>query len=382
MFLNKPSMVAQASTRRFILEQSAGPPQPAGAGEGAISYMPLHEREWGNMDKKKRVFSGIQPTNVPTIGNYLGAMRNWVTMQDESECLYCVVDLHGITIRHDPEEFRRKTRTLYAILLSCGLTPEKSVVYLQSHVSGHSELAWLLGCYTMFGELSRMTQFKDKSAKHPDNINSGLFTYPVLMAADILLFDTNEVPVGQDQKQHVELARNIAERFNHIYGDVLVVPEPVIPAVGAKINSLIEPSRKMDKSDPNPGAFISLTDDRDTVLKKFKKAVTDSDPSIRFDPENKPGVSNLMTIYSLATGKSLAQTEAEFEGRGYGVFKPAVGEAVDAMLAPIRDKTNMYLGDIAQLESMMRLGAERASAMSEPVLRRIRGAIGFVQAGD
>lgn len=330
------------------------------------------------MEKKKRVFSGIQPTNVPTIGNYLGAMKNWVAMQDESDGLYCVVDLHAVTIRHDPEELRRKTRTLYAILLSCGLTPEKSVVYLQSHVSGHSELAWILGCYTMFGELSRMTQFKDKSAKHPENINSGLFTYPVLMAADILLFDTDEVPVGQDQKQHVELARNIAERFNRIYGDVLVVPHPVIPKMGAKINSLLDPSRKMDKSDPNPGAFISLTDDRDTVLRKFRKAVTDSDPGIRFDPENKPGVSNLITIYSLATGKSVGEAVAEFDGKGYGVFKPAVGEAVDAMLAPVREKTNMYLNDIAQLEAMMRSGAERASAMAETALRRVRDAVGFV----
>ena len=330
------------------------------------------------MEKKKRVFSGIQPTNIPTVGNYLGAMKNWVAMQDESECLYCVVDLHAITIRHDPEELRRKTRTLYAILLSCGLTPDKSVVYLQSHVAGHSELAWILGCYTMYGELSRMTQFKDKSIKNPDNINSGLFTYPVLMAADILLFDSDEVPVGQDQKQHVELARNIAERFNHIYGDVLIVPAPVIPAIGAKINSLLDPARKMDKSDPNPGAFISLTDDRNTVLKKFKKAVTDSDPEVRYDPEKKPGVSNLLTIYSLAAGKSIEEAEGEFAGKGYGVFKPAVGEAVDAMLAPIREKTNMYMGDISQLEAMMRSGADQASAIAEGVLRRVRDAVGIV----
>ncbi len=331
------------------------------------------------MSGQKRIFSGIKSTGIPTLGNYLGAMKNWAEMQEENDCIYCVVDLHAITIRLEPEDFRRQTRLVYALLLACGLTPDRCLLYLQSHVHQHAELSWMLNCYTMFGELSRMTQFKDKSRKNPDNINAGLFDYPVLMAADILLFDTDLVPVGQDQKQHVELARDIAERFNGIYGDVFTVPQPFIPRVGAKINSLIDPSRKMDKSDPNPAAYIALTDGRDVILSKFKKAVTDSDPHVRFDPVNKPGVSNLMAIYALTGGKSLEEVEREFDGKGYGAFKLAVGESVDAALAPIRLKAAEFCSDPDTLDRMMADAAERAAALAEPCMSRVRQAIGFIE---
>ena len=327
---------------------------------------------------EKRIFSGIKPTGLPTLGNYLGAMQNWVAMQSQYHCLYCVVDLHAITVRLEPERLRSQALELFATLLSVGLDPDKGAVYLQSHVHEHAELAWLLNCYTMFGELSRMTQFKDKSQKAPDNINAGLFTYPSLMAADILLFDTHLVPVGDDQKQHVELTRDIAARFNSLYGDVFVMPEPYIPKVGARIMSLTDPLHKMDKTSENPNSYIIFSDSDDVILKKCKRAVTDSEAEVRFDPANKPGVSNLLTIYSLCTGKTIAESEQAFAGQGYGVFKPAVGEAVIAKIAPVRKRIRQYLDDPAELSRLMAVGAQKARAEAAPVLRRVRDAIGFL----
>ncbi|MBP1571187.1 MAG: tryptophan--tRNA ligase, partial [Oscillospiraceae bacterium] len=272
---------------------------------------------------KKRVFSGIQPTGAFTLGNYLGAVRNWPLLQDEYDCIYCVVDQHAITVRQTPAELRKKTYEAAAMLLASGIDPQKSLLFIQSHVPQHSQLAWVLSCNAQFGELSRMTQFKDKSAKHADNINTGLFTYPVLMAADILLYGTHYVPVGGDQKQHVELARDIAQRFNNAYSDTFVLPEPMIPKVGARIMSLQEPTKKMSKSDANEKSFVLMTDSADVIMKKFKSAVTDSDGVVRFDVENKPGISNLMGIYSVMTGKTMADIEKEFDGQGYGTFKTA-----------------------------------------------------------
>lgn len=330
---------------------------------------------------KNRAFSGIQPSGIPTIGNYFGAMKNWSVMQEDFDCIFSVVNLHAITQRFEPECLRERTRYLFSLLLAVGLDPKKSILFVQSHVPQHSELTWILNCYTMFGELSRMTQFKDKSQKQSENINVGLFDYPVLMASDILLYDTHVVPIGQDQKQHVEITRDIAERFNSIYGDVFVIPQPVIPAIGGKVLSLLDPARKMSKSDPLPGAYLSMSDDADTVMKKCKRAVTDSEASVRYDPEAKPGVSNLIGLYALCTGKSPAEVERVFEGQGYGVFKPAVGEAVNAVLAPIQARTQMYLGDPAELDKIMREGAERASAIAETVLQKVRRSVGLLEAG-
>lgn len=328
----------------------------------------------------KRIFSGVQSSGTPTLGNYLGAFRNWVSLQEDAayESLYCVVDLHAITIRRDPEQLRRQTREVFALLLSIGLDPQKNTLFVQSHVPAHAELTWLLNCYTMFGELSRMTQFKDKSARHPDNINAGLFDYPVLMAADILLYQTNMVPVGGDQKQHVELSRDIAVRFNGIYPDVFTLPEPYIPPVGARIMSLTDPIRKMDKSDPNPLSHILLTEDPDSIIKKCKKAVTDSDSQVRYDPTDKPGISNLMSIYSLCTGQSFLEIEKQFEGKGYGTFKPAVGEAVVELLCPVRERFQALSADPSYLDSLMREGRDRATAMAAPTLQKVKDAIGFV----
>ena len=272
------------------------------------------------MDGKKTIFSGIQPSGILTLGNYLGAVKNWVALQDEYDCYYCVVDLHAITVRQDPATLRRRTLDTMAILIASGIDPKKNVLYMQSHVSAHAELAWLLNCFTYMGELSRMTQFKEKSAKAGDNINAGLFTYPVLMAADILLYQADLVPVGVDQKQHLELTRDIAIRFNNIYGGVFTVPEPYIPKAGAKIMSLQEPEKKMSKSDENENAFISLLDPPDAIARKLRRAVTDSDGEIRY-AEEKPGVSNLLTIYSVLTGKTVAESEKDFAGQGYGVLK-------------------------------------------------------------
>ena len=277
------------------------------------------------LQPKKTIFSGIQPSGRLTLGNYMGALKNWVGLQDDYRCIYCVVNMHAITVRQVPADLRRQTLEVLAQFIAAGIDPEKSVLFIQSHVPAHAELSWVLNCYTMFGELSRMTQFKDKSAKNADKINAGLFTYPVLMAADILLYGAHLVPVGVDQKQHVEIARDIANRFNGIYGDVFVMPEPYIPQSGAKIMSLSEPSRKMSKSDPNPNGYILLTDKPEDIMRKFKRAVTDSGSEI-CRGAGKEGVENLMSIYSVATGKSLEEIEEEFRGQGYGAFKPAVGE--------------------------------------------------------
>ena len=330
--------------------------------------------------KKPVVFSGIQPTGVMTLGNYLGALKNWVKLQDDYDCYYCIVDMHALTVRQDPVQFRKNILDAYALMLACGIDPDRSHAFIQSHVKTHAELAWVLNCNTPFGELSRMTQFKDKSQKHPDNVNAGLFTYPTLMAADILLYQADLVPVGVDQKQHLELTRNIAQRFNQAYGDTFVVPDGYIPAAneGAKIMSLQEPTKKMSKSDENPNAFITILDDKDTIVRKFKRAVTDSDMEIRY-AEGKDGINNLLTIYSVVTGKSIAEAEAEFAGKGYGDFKLAVGEAVADHLKPIRDRFAELRSDKAQLESFYHAGADKALYVSQKTLSKVYKKIGFIR---
>lgn len=328
--------------------------------------------------KQKIVFSGVQPSGKLTLGNYLGAIGNWVGMQQDYRCIFSVMNLHSITVRQDPAALRRQTLEVLAQYIACGIDPAKSLLFIQGHVSAHAELAWILNCYTMFGELSRMTQFKDKSAKHADNINAGLFTYPCLMAADILLYQPDFVPVGEDQKQHVELTRNVAQRFNHVYGDVLKVPEPYIPKMGARVMSLNQPDTKMSKSIPEGCVF--LMDKPEDILRKFKRAITDSDTErcVRFDRENKPGVSNLMSIYSAVTGRSFEAIEAEFDGKGYGAFKPVVGEAVVEMLRPIQEETRRLLSDKAYLEGVYRAGAEKASYVAEKTLRKVYKKVGFL----
>ncbi|MBR4335615.1 MAG: tryptophan--tRNA ligase [Clostridia bacterium] len=325
----------------------------------------------------KTVLSGVQPSGNLTIGNYLGAIKNFSAFAGEYKPFYCVVDLHAITVRQVPAELRRRTYETLALYIASGLDPEKNVLFVQSHVPAHAELGWILDCYTMFGELSRMTQFKDKSAKHADNINAGLFTYPTLMAADILLYQADLVPIGADQKQHLELTRNIAERFNQVYGETFTVPEPYIPKSGMKIMSLQEPTLKMSKSDPNPNAVVRILDPRDEILRKFKRAVTDSGAEVRFS-EEKPGVSNLMTIYSCFSGKSFAEIEAEFAGKGYGDFKAAVGEVTADALAPVQAEFNRLMGDKAYLEGVMKSGAEQASYYAHKTLSKVRRKIGFV----
>lgn len=328
------------------------------------------------MDGKKTIFSGIQPSGILTLGNYLGAVRNWVALQDEYDCYYCVVDLHAITVRQDPATLRRRTLDTMAILIASGIDPKKNVLYMQSHVSAHAELAWLLNCFTYMGELSRMTQFKEKSAKAGDNINAGLFTYPVLMAADILLYQADLVPVGVDQKQHLELTRDIAIRFNNIYGGVFTVPEPYIPKAGAKIMSLQEPEKKMSKSDENENAFISLLDPPDAIARKLRRAVTDSDGEIRY-AEEKPGVSNLLTIYSVLTGKTVAESEKDFAGQGYGVLKQGVTDAVVAALEPLQKRYQEVRGDKAFLESVMTENAEKAAYAARKTLSKVQRKIGL-----
>ncbi len=325
----------------------------------------------------KTVLSGVQPSGNLTIGNYLGAIKNFSAFTGEYKPFYCVVDLHAITVRQVPAELRRRTYETLALYIASGLDPEKNVLFVQSHVPAHAELGWILDCYTMFGELSRMTQFKDKSAKHADNINAGLFTYPTLMAADILLYQADLVPIGADQKQHLELTRNVAERFNQVYGETFTVPEPYIPKSGMKIMSLQEPTLKMSKSDPNPNAVVRILDPRDEILRKFKRAVTDSGAEVRFS-EEKPGVSNLMTIYSCFSGKSFAEIEAEFAGKGYGDFKAAVGEVTADALAPVQAEFNRLMGDKAYLEGVMKSGAEQASYYARKTLSKVRRKIGFV----
>ena len=327
-------------------------------------------------EQKKRIFSGIQPSGNLTLGSYMGAIKNWVALQDEYDCLYCIVDMHAITVRQVPADLRKRSLEQLAQYIACGLDPDKNIMFIQSHVPQHAELSWVLGCYTQFGELSRMTQFKDKSQKHADNITAGLFTYPVLMAADILLYQADLVPVGQDQKQHVELCRDIAQRFNGVYSDTFTLPEPFIPKMGARIMSLGDPSSKMSKSDSE--GCVYLMDSPDAVARKFKRAVTDCETAVRFDPAQKPGVSNLLTIYCAATGKTLAEAEAAFAGQGYGVFKPAVGDAVIELLRPIREEATRLLGDKAYLESVYRAGAVRAARLAEKTLRKVYKKVGFV----
>ncbi len=329
-------------------------------------------------NQKKTIFSGVQPSGKLTLGNYLGAIRNFPILQEEYNCVYCVVDMHAITVRQNPAALRRATLEVLAQYIACGLDPEKSTLFIQSHVPAHAELAWVLNCYTMFGEASRMTQFKDKSARHADNVNVGLFDYPVLMAADILLYQTDMVPVGVDQLQHIELARNIAQRFNGVYSDTFTMPEPYIPKAGAKIMSLADPTRKMSKSDENQNGYILLMDKPEDIMRKFKRAVTDSDARIIMDPENKPGVSNLISIYALATGKTIEEVEAEFAGKGYGDFKPAVGEAVVELLRPIREQTEDLLKNKDYLEQVYRNGAQKASYLARKTIDKVYRKVGFV----
>ncbi len=328
------------------------------------------------LDDKKVVFSGVQPSGNLTIGNYLGAIRNFSEFSDLYKCFYCVVDMHAITVRQVPAELRRRTYETLALYIACGLDPKKNTLYVQSHVSGHAELGWILNCYTMFGELSRMTQFKDKSAKHADNVNAGLFTYPTLMAADILLYQTDLVPVGVDQKQHLELARDIAERFNGVYGDTFVVPDGYMAKNGAKIMSLAEPTKKMSKSDENTNAVVYILDSKDDVMRKFKKAVTDSEACVKFG-EGKDGINNLMTIYSCFTGKTFEEIEKEFDGKGYGDFKLAVGEACADGLAPVREEFARLMADKAYLEEVMKNGAAEASYYARKTLSKVKRKVGF-----
>ena len=328
---------------------------------------------------KKRVFSGIQPTGAFTLGNYIGAVRNWPLLQDEYDCIYCVVDQHALTIRQVPAELRKRSYEAAAMLLASGIDPQKSLVFIQSHVPQHSQLAWVLSCNAQYGELGRMTQFKDKSSKHADNINTGLFTYPVLMAADIMLYNAHYVPVGGDQKQHVELARDIAQRFNNNYSETFVLPEPMIPKVGARVMSLQEPTKKMSKSDANEKSFVLMTDSADVIMKKFKSAVTDSDGVVRYDVENKPGISNLMGIYSVMTGKGFDEIEKEFDGQGYGTFKAAVAESVIDTLKPVQDEYNRILGDKAYLEGVLKDGAEKARYQANRLLNKVYRKVGFAQ---
>ena len=331
-----------------------------------------------NVVQKKRILSGIQPSGNLTLGSYLGAIKNWAALADEYDCYYMMADMHTITARQVPADLRRNTLTQLAAYIASGLDPEKNVLFVQSHVPAHAQLGWVLDCYTMFGELSRMTQFKDKSAKNADNINAGLFTYPALMAGDILLYQADLVPVGGDQKQHVELCRDIANRFNGIYGETFKIPEPYIPKVGARIMSLTSPENKMSKSDKDPGGCVYMLEKPEDIMRKFKKAVTDSEASVRFDAANKPGVSNLMQIYAVATGKTFEEIEAEFAGHGYGDFKMAVGEAVVEMLRPIREETERLLADKAYLESIYRSGAERASYVANRTVSKVYKKVGFL----
>ena len=332
-----------------------------------------------NTPAKKTMLSGIQPSGDLHLGNYLGAVKNWAALADEFECYYFMADLHSITVRQNPAELRRRSVNQLAQYIACGLDPEKNILFLQSHVHEHAELGWILNCYTMFGELSRMTQFKDKCAKNADNINGGLFTYPALMAADILLYQADYVPVGEDQKQHCELTRDIAIRFNNLYGETFKVPEPYIPRVGARIMSLGTPTSKMSKSDPQGCVF--LMDSPDEISRKFKRAVTDSDSEncVRYAPQEKPGVANLMSIYSSVTGRSFEEIEREFEGQGYGKFKPAVGDAVIETLRPIRENAERMIADKSYLQQVYTEGAQKASYVARKTLRKVYKRVGFVE---
>ena len=329
------------------------------------------------INDKKIVFSGVQPSGNLTIGNYLGAIKNFSKFSDDYKTFYCVVDLHAITVRQVPAELRRRTYETLALYMACGLDETKNTLFVQSHVPAHAELGWILDCYTMFGELSRMTQFKDKSSKNAENINAGLFTYPSLMAADILLYQTDLVPVGIDQKQHLELSRDIATRFNQIYGDTFTIPEGYISTDTMKIMSLAEPTQKMSKSDANQNAVVYILDSKDDIMRKFKRAVTDSEAEVRYSPD-KPGVSNLMTVYRAFTGKGFDEIESEFRGVGYGDFKAAVGEACADGLAPVREKFSRLIADKAHLEAVMKAGADEAAYYARKTLSKVRRKLGFV----
>lgn len=332
------------------------------------------------MDKEKKIlYSGMQATGTLTLGNYLGALKNWVKINDEYECFYGVMDLHSLTVRQNPSEFRKNARALYALYVAAGLDPEKNCIYYQSHVPAHAQLGWVLDCFTYMGELNRMTQFKDKASKHADNINAGLYTYPVLMAADILLYQADVVPVGVDQRQHLEICRDIAERFNNIYGEVFTIPEAYYGKTGAKVMSLADPARKMSKSDENQNATILLLDDRDTIVRKFKRAVTDSDACVRFDEEEKPGISNLMGIYGSVTGKTMEEIEREFDGRGYGDFKLAVGEAVADELEPLQKRYQELMADKSYIEKCIKANDEKAAYAANKTLRKVYKKVGLTE---
>ena len=329
------------------------------------------------MDEKKLIFSAIQPTGTFTLGNYIGAVRNWSSLQEKFDCIYCIADMHAITVRQEPAKLRQHSLESYALLMACGIDPQKSILFIQSHADTHACLNWILCCNTQFGELSRMTQFKDKSQRHPDDINAGLFTYPPLMAADILAYNADMVPVGVDQKQHLELARNIAQRFNQHYGEFFKVPEPYITEVGAKIMSLQDPTKKMSKSDDNPNACILILDDKDTIIRKFRRAVTDSDTLVAYR-EGKDGINNLMSIYSAVTGKNYDEIENEFAGKGYGDFKTAVGEAVADHLEPVRTEFAKLMADRAYLKQCYSDGARRAMKISSKIVSKAYHKVGFV----
>ncbi len=330
------------------------------------------------MEDKKRILSGIQSSGFLTLGNYIGALKNWGTLQDDYDCYYCVADLHSITVRQNPAEFRKRAMEIFTIYLASGIDPEKSTLFFQSHVSAHAELSWILNCYTYMGELQRMTQFKDKAAKHADNINSGLFTYPVLMAADILLYQADLVPVGKDQLQHLEITRDIAGRFNGIYGDVFKIPEAYVGKMGAKVMSLADPTSKMSKSDPNPNGYIAILDDKDTIMRKFKRAVTDSEGEIVYR-EGKDGINNLLTIYCVLTGKTMDEAQREFEGKGYGEFKTAVAEVTADSLAPLQEKFRQLSTDKEYLQKIYRAGAEKAAHTAYKTLRKVYKKVGFTE---
>lgn len=326
---------------------------------------------------KKTVFSGVQPTGKITLGNYLGAIKNWGALQDEHNCIYCVADLHSLTVTQIPAELRKQTLNLVALYIACGIDPQKSTLFIQSHVHEHAELTWILDTIAYIGELNRMTQFKDKSRKHADNINMGLMNYPVLMASDILLYQTDLVPVGKDQVQHLELARTLAERFNSRYSDTFVVPEGLLSKTGSSIKSLQDPSAKMSKSDPNENAYIALTDDVDTIRRKLRRAVTDCDSVVKASAD-KPAISNLLTIYSLTSGESIADAEKRFEGQGYGVFKDAVADAVIATVEPIQQEQKRLIADKAYLEDVLKQGAENASHLAAKTLSKVYRKVGLV----
>lgn len=330
------------------------------------------------LDGKEVLYSGMQATGNLTLGNYLGALKNWVKLNEEYECFFGVMDLHSITLRQNPAEFRKRARQLLALYIAAGLDPVKNCIYYQSHVSAHAEMSWILSCFTYMGELNRMTQFKDKSAKHADNINAGLYTYPVLMAADILLYQADYVPVGADQKQHLEITRDIAERLNGIYGEVFTIPKPYIEKSGARIMSLQNPDKKMSKSDENPNGSIYLLDDADTIRRKFKRAVTDSDNEVRY-AEEKPGISNLLDIYTAAAGKTLEEAEKEFQGVGYGDFKMAVGEAVVSVLQPLQERYQEIIDDKAMLDGIIKENDAKAAYYANKTLRKLRKKVGFTE---